>query len=135
MVWKASGGGMSHETKKCRKCDTELVVGENLCHFDFDNHNYLCSPCQSKEKQSRHAKRKLEAIEYLGGKCADCGGVVHPQAYDFHHVDPSNKKGKVTQMLRQNSWKTIVEELDKCVLLCANCHRVRHATGELGDEL
>lgn len=62
-------------------------------------------------------------MEYLGGMCQDCAGVFHPNVYNFHHL---RDKGFVWNRLRLRTWKQIVEELNKCVLLCANCHRLRH---------
>lgn len=79
------------------------------------------------QKKTRHRTMKLKAIEYLGGSCADCGGVYHPAAFDFHHLDPSIKELHPGQAL-SGKWERARAELDKCVLLCANCHRTRHAT-------
>jgi hypothetical protein len=71
--------------------------------------------------------RKEKMIELKGGKCADCGGVFPPYGYDFHHID-----GRDRSMPRMNKlkWKEILVELDKCVLLCAICHRGRHVTSD-----
>lgn len=73
----------------------------------------------------RHKAAKLKAIEYLGGKCFDCGGSFPPYVYDFHHLDGETKLDNPSRFLRGN-WDLAVAELDKCVLLCANCHRGRH---------
>ncbi len=73
----------------------------------------------------RHKEAKLKAIAYLGGACSDCGGVFPPYVYDFHHLDEDTKLGNPSRFLR-GDWKSAVSELDKCVLLCANCHRGRH---------
>lgn len=69
--------------------------------------------------------RKLWAIEYKGGKCNDCGGVYPPSVYDFHHLDGSTKEENPSYFIKLSRERAI-PELDKCVLLCANCHRVRH---------
>ena len=78
-------------------------------------------------KRTRHSTLKIKAIEYLGGACADCGGVYHQAAFDFHHLDPSTKELHPGQAL-SGKWEWAKAELDKCVLLCANCHRTRHAS-------
>lgn len=80
----------------------------------------------NKARRERRSAQKLKAIEYKGGSCHDCGGTFHEKVYDFHHVDPTDKEGSLTSMLREASWEVIQAELDKCVLLCANCHRLRH---------
>lgn len=68
---------------------------------------------------------KLKAIEYLGGKCVDCGQKFPPYIYDFHHINPEIKEFSITKIMGR-TWEKIIPELDKCVLLCSNCHRTRH---------
>ena len=70
-------------------------------------------------------RTKLRAIEYKGGKCQRCGYDRCINAMDFHHVDPSQKEIRIGGSTR--SWAKLKTELDKCVLLCANCHREFHA--------
>lgn len=88
-----------------------------------------CKLCFNKRCQQRWINRKLKAISYKGGKCIDCNLQLqnsHYAVFEFHHLDPSLKDhdwGK----LRLTSWAKITQELDKCVLLCANCHRIRHS--------
>lgn len=66
--------------------------------------------------------------EYKDGKpCADCGKVFDPICMDFHHVDPKLKKNEIRELLRDGySMQTVQAEIDKCVLICSNCHRLRH---------
>lgn len=70
-------------------------------------------------------KRKVMAISYLGGKCQKCDNEYHPAVYEFHHRDPTEKEGDPSKMT-QLSWKRLEAELNKCDLLCANCHRLVH---------
>ena len=79
-----------------------------------------------KEKQKTQKRiRKLEAIQYLGGKCSSCKQEYHPAIYEFHHRDPTLKEKDPSKMLSL-SWERITKELDNCDLLCANCHRLEH---------
>lgn len=72
----------------------------------------------------RHKAFKEKVIEYLGGCCAACGLVDDWSVFDSHHLDPSKKSfGIMGPGSRGMSWEEIKVELDKCVLLCANCHR------------
>ena len=64
-------------------------------------------------------------IEYKGGKCICCGFNKHYSALDFHHLDPSIKEFNLTR--NSIGWNKLQSELDKCVLLCSNCHRMIHA--------
>lgn len=79
---------------------------------------------RTKQREDKRA-RKLLAIELLGGKCLDCSGVFHPAVYEFHHRNPEEKDRDPSKML-QLSWEKISNELEKCDLLCVNCHRIRH---------
>src|SRR5258706_2029091 len=72
-----------------------------------------------REKAQSHKKL---AVEYLGGKCTKCNGIFHPCAFDFHHRNPLEKDYKMATRL-YSSWNNVKLELDKCDLLCANCHR------------
>lgn len=58
--------------------------------------------------------------------CINCG-FNHPAALDFHHVIKSPDNKPVNQLLRKDAFKAAAEEIKKCVVLCANCHRVHHA--------
>jgi hypothetical protein len=73
----------------------------------------------------RWNRRKIRAIEYLGGRCMRCGLRGHPILFDFDHRMPSEKRFDWNK-LRLHAWKTVLAELDKCDLLCGNCHRLRH---------
>ena len=74
----------------------------------------------------RWQKRKLDAIAYKGGHCESCGYDKCPEALEFHHLDPSEKEANWNK-IRLWSWKKCTQELDKCALLCSNCHREEHA--------
>ena len=71
----------------------------------------------------RWRDRKDNAIKYLGGKCHNCGFTGNRACFDFHHVD--GKDHQWTK-LRLKSWDKVITELDRCILLCANCHRLEH---------
>lgn len=73
----------------------------------------------------KQIERKKWAIDYMGGKCQDCGNVYHPCCYDFHHLDPSQKENNPSYFIKLSKEKAM-DELQKCVLLCSNCHRMRH---------
>ena len=71
----------------------------------------------------REVKRKL--IEYKGGKCQVCGYNRCQEALEFHHLDPSQKDFTISGGTK--SFESLKPEVDKCILVCANCHREIHA--------
>ena len=74
-------------------------------------------------------RRKIirqRAIESVGGKCIKCGYNKHPEVLEFHHRDPSQKDFNISKKGHCRSWQRISEEIKKCDLLCANCHRELH---------
>lgn len=71
-------------------------------------------------------QRKRDLVAYKGGKCERCGVEYHPNVFDFHHYDPSQKSFGVCQANFQRSWQNLIAEVDKCFMLCANCHREVH---------
>ena len=73
----------------------------------------------------RWRDRKLTAIEYKGGKCESCGYDKCPDVLEFHHLDPSQKEASWNKMRLWGKEK-LLTELDKCAILCANCHRETH---------
>ena len=77
-------------------------------------------------------KLKNKCVQYLGEECLDCKIRYDcPAIYDFHHRDPKTKIESIGQLLHAvrvdlAMSKKLIKELDKCDLLCANCHRKRH---------
>jgi predicted HNH restriction endonuclease len=71
----------------------------------------------------RRRTLKNKAIAYMGGQCKVCGYNKYPGALDLHHIDPSLKSFEIGYKGYTRSWETVRAELDKCVLVCANCHR------------
>jgi predicted HNH restriction endonuclease len=96
-----------------------------MLQYRKDNKEKLAADDKGRT-QERRVKNKLKAIEYLGGKCAHCGIVSkHRSIYDFHHLDKTEKEADPGSLMHY-SWTRIQKELDKCILLCANCHRIEH---------
>ena len=80
-----------------------------------------------KAVSKRRKKLREMARIYKGGKCTICGYSRSLEALDFHHLDRSKKGFGISEHGLTKSWDKIKEELDKCVLICANCHREVHA--------
>ena len=74
----------------------------------------------------RRRKIRLMAIEYGGGQCQICGYKKCNRALSFHHKDPSKKDFGLSTAGLTRSWEKTKVELDKCILVCANCHMEIH---------
>jgi predicted DNA-binding protein YlxM (UPF0122 family) len=75
----------------------------------------------------RRRKIKEMAVEYKGGKCVKCGYNKYIGALEFHHLDPTVKDFAISNSGHCRSWEKVKDELDKCILVCANCHAEIHA--------
>ena len=68
-------------------------------------------------------KRREQAITYLGGECRHCGNSDE-RVLEFHHATERRKNGLTIAALFGGSWARLKTQLDKCDLLCANCHKI-----------
>jgi len=106
----------------CERC--ARVYLHNVKHRSGHTLRY-CNSCMV---NTRRFERKLKCIEYMGGECQKCGYSKCSRAFHFHHLDPSLKSWQISGG-HCRKWERVKEELDKCVLLCSNCHM------ELEEEL
>lgn len=74
----------------------------------------------------RRIKLRQMACEYKGGKCNICGYKKCKRALVFHHIDPKTKSFGISARGFTRSWEKIKKELDKCIILCSNCHMEIH---------
>lgn len=101
----------------CKLCNNELKK------YDVRNRT-RCGSCNTKIRRFR---AKAAAIKLLGGKCVKCGWNGNQAAMQFHHLDP-NKKDFIIGNVANKSWDSLKTEMQKCILLCANCHMIEHST-------
>ena len=87
---------------------------------------YVCVKCRSEAVQRKRYKLKHDLIEYKGGKCEICGYDKCDAALEFHHLNPEEKDFGIAYKGYTRSFKKCKEEVDKCILVCANCHREIH---------
>lgn len=116
------------ETKHCPRCEEDKPIESFYDAPDRANGMTFCKKCFNRYCMDRWIQRKLAAITYKGSKCVKCNLHInnsHYAVFEFHHLDPTQKDYSWTK-LRLRSIESIKEELDKCALLCANCHRIVH---------
>ena len=87
-----------------------------------------CRVCAVEAVQRRRRKVKRMAVDLCGRTCQYCG-LKSPMdcVYDFHHCDPSKKNFAISAKGHCRSWEVVKAELELCIMLCANCHRIRHS--------
>jgi len=83
----------------------------------------ICKKCNN--RFPNRIKIDGNIVEYKGGKCVQCGYNKNMKALVFHHINPNEKEFSLSGC-HCISWKRIKKELDKCILLCANCHIEEH---------
>jgi hypothetical protein len=76
-------------------------------------------------KRRQTIRKRL--VEYKGGKCMLCGYNRCVDALDLHHLDATQKEFGISSGGLTRAWSKVVAEADKCILICANCHREVHA--------
>lgn len=91
--------------------------------------NYYDGNTTKEKNRTADRRREIAARfrEYKSKlKCTSCG-FSHPAAIQFHHIDPTQKDLAVSQIVgNARSWESIIKEIDKCIVLCANCHSIEH---------
>lgn len=122
----AKANGWERKQIKNKNC---VVCGKNL--GDNKRNDSKCKTCVTR---LRRLRLKIKCVEYLGGKCIECGFNMHLAALQFHHRNPINKDFVISR-IKTKSWELIVKELDKCDLLCSNCHAIKHSTNYDDDIL
>ncbi len=111
-----------------RKICNGLSVG--LCKdcgktFNYNrkkgNRSHTCASCLV-AKYRKNVKKRL--VEYAGGTCTICGYDKSINALQFHHKNPSEKNFTIAG--KTTSFNKLKAEVDKCILICANCHSELH---------
>ena len=115
------------EKKICSKCGLELPVTEfHKNGFDRQgNQKYrgYCKKCANKKESERYYNKK-EYVDNQRTVCIKCGDT-RPYVLDFHHIDKTTKDFTIGRF-KKGSLDLIQKEIDKCICLCANCHREFH---------
>jgi hypothetical protein len=99
--------------------------------WNKENREYLNKVRTAKRRETRNFIRSLK----IGKSCDICGGVFPPVAMDWDHINPELKSFEICQegIREMYSQEKLLEEIAKCRLLCANCHRV-HSAIQRGED-
>lgn len=110
----------------CTQCG-EIKTCQNDFYLNSSGipHSY-CKSCMIKNTVERQRQIKAQAVEYNGGKCNRCGYSECLGSLQFHHLDTSEKDPNWKNFKMKTFSQDMILELDKCELLCANCHLAEH---------
>lgn len=128
--------------KICPNCQKDLPASDyHVSNFDKGYLQSHCKVCARERSRANYHKNKDNFIrqkkerdklidslilERKDRPCMDCGIRYPPYVMDFDHRDPSDKDYGVCQMRRRHMGiDKIKREMDKCDVVCSNCHRIR----------
>lgn len=113
--------------KKCPRCENKKKITEFYDRRNKPGSSAYCKKCTNEQTTERHLAFKKLAVEHKGGRCVCCGYKKYFGALDFHHLNPEEKEFNLGQFKTGNLNDKVKNELDKCILVCSNCHREIHA--------
>lgn len=133
------------DTKTCFDCDVEKPLSDfplknkkkslyhcrcKVCYNEKSRREYSTKYRDAQLKRAKRNKQRNREFVYqilLVSSCLDCG-ESDPIVLEFHHRDPKDKVMCISHMAWQTySQKKILEEIEKCDVLCSNCHKRRTA--------
>lgn len=113
--------------KNCPKCKILKPENEFYKRRNGTDNSTYCKICTGEQTTNRQKNIKIKCVEYKGGKCYICQYDKYIGALDFHHLDPTKKDFSIGKLKNYSFSDKIKNELDKCILVCSNCHREIHA--------
>jgi len=106
--------GTISRRKTCNKCRSRQIMKTDA---------YKRAHEKAKKKSQ---DKKIEIVELFGNKCYVCKQTFPPCVFDFHHKNSTEKEHNIASLLRFRDHDQLETELNKCIMLCSNCHRIKH---------
>jgi predicted transcriptional regulator len=114
--------------KECPKCKLTKNLDEFYSRRGKNGGSVYCKECSKDEGKERFRRFKKKCVDYKGGKCEKCGYDKYIGALQFHHLEPAKKEFSLSKVRSHEFNDKIKIELDKCILVCANCHFEIHGS-------
>lgn len=115
-----------HLDRICPRCKSSHPVSSFYSRRGKEGSSVYCKQCTLRQTIERQQTFKKICVEYKGGACEKCGYNKCIAALDFHHKNEKQKDFSISRARHRTLNQTLKNELDKCQLLCANCHREVH---------
>ncbi len=112
--------------RTCPMCKKNLPITEFYNRRNKDGSSVYCKICTNEQTILRQREFKRKCINYKGGKCEICGYNKSQNSLDFHHKNREEKKFGLAHRKHNSFNEEIKMELDKCSLICRNCHGELH---------
>lgn len=116
----------------CSKCNTNETNGKQRwcteCKREYDKQYYQDPANKQKHREAKQRNKTKFSAWYHSLKdspCVDCGNKFHPAAMQWDHRPGTIKTGDVANLAHRGNKKLVLAEIEKCDLVCANCHAVR----------
>lgn len=125
------------QTKICTKCGRQLPITDfNWRNKEKGTRRSECKYCHSNYMKQKYQQKKNQIQELKSNlKCAKCG-QSRGYVLDFHHLDPNEKEDTIARLTSNtSSIENVYDEIKKCIVLCANCHRQFHYFEKRNEEL
>lgn len=115
-----------HVQGQCAECKKSITTRTKFCSVIC---RYKTSSTKSRAERTKwmqefRLERKIKAVALKGGACTGCGYNKSIRALHFHHLDPTEKDFGLSRF--DGKWEKVLKELEKCLLVCANCHAEIH---------
>lgn len=114
--WRNKAKGQ--KSKECKECHAKIRAK----YYERNKSSEISYVSQRRKELSKWLKEYKSNL-----KCNRCG-EDHPATLEFHHINPAEKEVAISQVIRVKGWSIdrIMEEVNKCEVLCCNCHRKEH---------
>ena len=113
-------------TRYCPRCKQILPAALYYLKHSGTRLTGYCKSCTNRQAVERQQSAKKQCVDYKGGRCERCGYNGYIGALEFHHINADGKDFDLSHG-KSTTFEKIKPELDKCILVCANCHRKLHA--------
>jgi hypothetical protein len=130
--------------KRCGRCGLEKPLDDFHRWNRGDGYQVWCKPCRKAYDRGYHARNRKRRQEHVRARrrrlhawnnelkgstpCADCGQFFHPVAMAWDHLPGNEKVAEISNLVRAGKTLQARKEIEKCELVCANCHAVRSYT-------
>lgn len=134
-VWGGKAGGSSPPTETkfkvvamrfLKECPVHGLTEHSIHKNGNAGNRVNCLKCCALRTKLREDANREKAYKLYGDSCKICGYNKCKNALEWHHLNPNEKENTPSKLMGA-SWEKVKKELDKCVLLCANCHREVHS--------